>query len=44
MELTTHFPSQKQWVGKAIAITARVINLFTAQCYSYMAREYRKAK
>ena len=44
MELATHFPSQKHWVGKAVAITSRVINLFTARGYCHMAREYRKAK
>ena len=42
MELATHFPSQKHWVGKAVAITSRVINLFTARGYCHahkMARE-----
>ena len=43
-DLATYFPAQRDWVGKKVAITAHVINLFTARRYSHMAREYRKAK
>ena len=43
-DLATYFPAQRDWVGKKVAITARVINLFTARGYCHMAREYRKAK
>ena len=43
-DLATYFPAQRDWVGKKVAITARVINLSTARGYSHMAREYRKAK
>ena len=30
-DLATYFPAQRDWVGKKVAITARVINLFTAR-------------
>ena len=43
-DLATYFPAQRDWVGKKVAITARVINLFTARGYCHMAKEYRKAK
>ena len=43
-DLATYFPAQRDWVGKKVAITARVINLFTARGYSHIAREYQKAK
>ena len=43
-DLATYFPAQRDWVGKKVAITARVTNFFTARGYSHMAREYRKAK
>ena len=43
-DLATYFPAQRDWVGKKVAMTARVINLFTARGYCHMAKEYRKAK
>ena len=29
LDLATYFPAQRDWVGKKVAITARIINLFT---------------